>query len=93
MNQRRKPNPKHHVLKLHPDYWEKVMDGRKRSEMRKLDRDYEVGDTVSFRMYPKPVWGGRKSKQFKITFILKSDKFPLGLKDGYGLICIKPKTP
>lgn len=37
----------HHDLKLFTKYFQPVVDGKKRSEVRINDRNYQVGDTVT----------------------------------------------
>ena len=37
----------HHDLKLFTKYFQSVVDGRKRSEVRYNDRNYQVGDTIT----------------------------------------------
>ena len=39
----------HHDLKLFTKYFQAVVDGRKRSEVRYNDRNYQVGDTITLR--------------------------------------------
>ena len=38
---------KHHDLKIFTKYFEAVADGRKKSEVRFDDRNYNIGDTVT----------------------------------------------
>jgi len=38
---------KHHNLKLFTKYFQHVVDGKKRSEIRFNDRQYEIGDVVT----------------------------------------------
>lgn len=37
----------HHDLKLFTKFFQPVVDGKKRSEVRLNDRNYEIGDTVT----------------------------------------------
>lgn len=37
----------HHDLKLVSKYYQHVVDGKKRSEVRLNDRNYQIGDTVT----------------------------------------------
>ena len=37
----------HHNLKLFTKYFQPVLDGRKKSEMRFNDRNYQVGDVIT----------------------------------------------
>jgi len=39
-----------HRIKIHPKYVERILSGQKTFEIRKNDRDYQVGDRLS--MYP-----------------------------------------
>ena len=35
-----------HVLKIHPQFLPRIFNGQKTFEIRKNDRDYQVGDTL-----------------------------------------------
>jgi len=37
----------HHDLKLVSKYYQHVVDGKKRSEVRLNDRNYQIGDTIT----------------------------------------------
>jgi hypothetical protein len=40
--------PKHHDLKLFDDNYQPIADGRKRSDIRFNDRNYQVDDTITY---------------------------------------------
>jgi len=40
-----------HDLKIYPEYWEDIATGKKTFEVRKNDRDYQVGDLLLFRKF------------------------------------------
>lgn len=40
-----------HELKIHPEYFGPVSEGKKTFEIRKNDRDYRIGDTVILREF------------------------------------------
>ena len=71
-----------HDLKILPQYFEDVMCGRKKFEIRKNDRDYKVGDIFILRE-----WGperGYTGRSFIRSIIYILDSCPeYGLMDGY----------
>lgn len=75
--------PKHHDLKLAPQYYGFVCAGLKNFEIRKNDRDYRVGDTVTFYEWdPYNGYSGAKTRKVTICYVLK-DVPEYGLADGY----------
>jgi len=74
-----------HDLKILPQYFEEVIKGHKRFELRKDDRDYKVGDLLVLREFKDGKYTGRKAGQFAIRYILR-DCPEYGLKDGYCII-------
>jgi len=40
-----------HDLKIYPEYWEDIATGKKTFEVRKNDRDYQVGDLLLLRKF------------------------------------------
>lgn len=59
-----------HGLKIHPEYYQEVLLGRKTFEIRKNDRNYQVGDMVRLCEYDpnKKEYTGRKLYK-EITYI------------------------
>lgn len=74
-----------HDLKILPQYFEEVIKGHKRFELRKDDRDYKVGDRIVLNEYENGEYTGRKSTAFPIRYILRNCP-EYGLKDGYCII-------
>lgn len=70
-----------HDLKISPKYYEEIRHGHKKFELRKNDRDYQVGDLFILREYENGKYTGRYFLQ-SIGYILK-DSSEFGLKDGY----------
>ena len=73
-----------HELKILPEYFQAVQDGRKNFELRKDDRGYQVGDLVHLREYYEGRYSGRDIV-LKIRYILR-DCPEYGLMDGYCII-------
>ncbi len=75
---------KHHDLKEAPQYFGLVCAGIKNFEIRKNDRDYQIGDTVKFHEYDKTEekYTGRKSRTVTICYVLE-DVPEYGLAEGY----------
>ncbi len=87
-----------HELKILPIYFEEVIKGNKTFEIRKDDRDFNVGDILLLKEYdPDEIYfdiddkethfSGKKILR-KISYILK-DIPSLGLKQGYVLLAVK----
>lgn len=76
-----------HYLKIKPEYYRDVQSGLKKFELRKNDRDFQVGDIL---MLIKLDDNGNETDQVtrvKVTYILK-DCPQYGLKDGYAILGI-----
>lgn len=75
-----------HELKILPEYFEAVKDGRKTWEIRKDDRGYKDGDILFLREYEKGRYTGRYC--FKnVTYIYRGDG-TFGLSDDYVIMSI-----
>lgn len=74
-----------HELKIHPEYMEDVITGRKTFELRKNDRDFQIGDTFILREWENGAYTGRHFIQ-SISYVLK-DCPEYGLADGYCIFC------
>ncbi|EFL9850008.1 DUF3850 domain-containing protein [Escherichia coli] len=49
-----------HEVKLHAKYFDLVLEGKKRAEFRKKDRNYERGDMLILHEWVQGVFTGRK---------------------------------
>ena len=84
-----------HDLKCVQPWFDQVWGRKKPFELRKLDRDFKVGDTLWLReYYPErrvvmdEDYYGRRCIKAKITTIITSADFPQGILPGYGVLGI-----
>lgn len=89
-----KETPKIHILKLEECYWQAILQGKKKSEVRKDDRDFQSGDNIVFAINyplnnaePEPIM----EYQFKITHVLRGGQY--GIESGYVVLSIELLTP
>ena len=61
-----------HELKIWPEHYDAILDGRKRFELRKADRNFKVGDTLLLKEYD-PLWEKYTEREclVSITYILE----------------------
>lgn len=57
----------HHELKILPPFFEAMVDGRKNFEIRKDDRGFQAGDTVTLREYDQEYKGHYRSDEDRYT--------------------------
>lgn len=79
--------PKTHVLKCWPRFFRRVWDGSKRAELRRNDRNFEVGDVLELREW-NPETGeytGAWTRHL-VTHIVADPEF--GLKDGHVMLSL-----
>jgi len=82
--------PTHHKLKSFDPYFNAILRGDKRFEVRKNDRAFQKGDTVSFISVNKDgEQTGRKSSEYEIMFVLQGGQ--LGIEPGYCAFGINQK--
>lgn len=74
---------KTHDLKTTQPYFDALKNGQKRFEIRKNDRDFQVGDYLHLQEYDAEKGYTGKDLFFKVSYILYDDMF---LQDGY--ICM-----
>ena len=79
---------KTHDLKTWPEYFSEIFIGHKTFELRKNDRDFKVGDTLSLMEYiPEPRTYTGNTLKAKVTYVLEGGRF--GLEKGYVIMGIK----
>lgn len=76
--------PNIHELKILPEYFEAVDENYKRFELRKDDRDYQVGDIVALEEWDGEKYTGKFTSR-KIEYILR-DCPQYGLADGFCIL-------
>lgn len=79
----------HHELKILPEHYEKVMLRKKTFEVRKNDRDFQVGDTLELREFNSHhgLYTGSILKR-RVTYILRGPAF--GVESGYCVMSVVP---
>ena len=80
-------------LKIKPTYFLDLLRGAKTFEVRKNDRDYQVGDLITFSVVNNDglVIKGTEGSNFNlfvIVYVLK-DCPQYGLADGYAILSLK----
>lgn len=91
-----------HELKIDKRWFDAVAVGAKSFEVRKDDRGFEIGDTLLISEWDPTMvekeWGssiesprgdtGRKALA-TITYILRSEEFPVAIREGYAVLGIR----
>lgn len=80
-----------HTLKIKEEYYGEILKGSKTFELRKNDRDYQVGDLIVFTDLSGEllnIYSEIRPTIFVITYILENVP-QYGLKDGYCILGIK----
>lgn len=75
-----------HRLKILPEFYQAVSDGRKRFELRKDDRGFSTGDTLMLCEWDGNSFTGREC-QCQIDYVLRDYD---GLEPGYAILGITP---
>lgn len=74
----------HHALKCESKYFQLVLRGKKKFEVRKNDRNYKVGDTIVLSEVKDGELTGHHIGKFSINYIIKdSEAAKYGLRKGY----------
>lgn len=75
---------KAHELKILPQFYKDIFDGKKSFDLRKDDRDFQVGDYIIFCEYDGKRYTGM-TMYCQIKYILR-DVPEFGLMDGYCIL-------
>lgn len=91
----------HHTLKTHPGVFAAVRDGTKRFEVRKDDRCFQRGDTVTLTYHdpdkpPVAPWPGGPDPEtmdmtFRVGFVLRGGQY--GIEPGYVVFGLEDEIP
>ena len=73
---------KTHELKIKPQYFKDVISGLKTFEVRKNDRNFEVGDIITLREFENGKFTG-KSINVEIVYILNDEEY---CKESYDVL-------
>lgn len=73
-----------HELKILPEFFEAVIKGEKRFEIRKDDRAYKIGDFLLLKETSGHGYTGREVK-VRVTYILRDRNY---VKDGFCIMSI-----
>lgn len=80
-----------HELKCWPRYFEAMVAGNKRFELRRNDRGFEVGDTLYFREWdPKAHRYTGRVAWYRVTYLLAGTEH---LADGFCAMSVEPVLP
>jgi hypothetical protein len=73
-----------HTLKIADAWYRALAMGEKRSELRRNDRDFQVGDTINFTNRAGELRD--KYTSWRITHVLEDFE---GLADGYAILSVR----
>lgn len=78
----------HHNLKILPEYYKAVKQGLKTFEIRKNDRNFMVGDTITLQEYtPSNKYYTGNEISFRISYVINKEDY---LQPGYVAFSIQP---
>lgn len=77
-----------HDLKTWPEYFNDIISGKKKFELRENDRNFKVGDILNLREFdPKSYKYTGLSKSAEVIYILEGGNF--GLESGHCIMGIE----
>jgi hypothetical protein len=69
-----------HTIKILPEYFNPTAAGKKAFELRKNDRNYQVGDTLQMKEWNGENYTGREIQCY-VTYFINESKF--GIAEGF----------
>lgn len=75
-----------HELKIEPEHYAAIKMGRKSFEVRKNDRDYQIGDILGLNEYADGKYTGRAVLR-EIIYIFNNPHY---CKDGFVILGVAP---
>lgn len=76
-----------HILKIKEIYYNHILSGEKTWELRRNDRDFEIGDTLEFVIVENDIIIRASPKRFEIIYIFYPDE--IGIMIDYCIMTIK----
>ncbi len=76
-----------HELKIYPEYFDAIIADRKTCELRRNDRDFQVGDTLLLREWDSKVEGYTGAQQLAVVTHITQEVY--GLLEGYCVLSIR----
>jgi len=80
-----------HILKIDRQWFDRLADGSKTAEVRKHDRDFQIGDLIVFVADDEwvPVRRGTvDALDATISHILPASVFPTGINTGHSVLSL-----
>lgn len=75
------PRPRTHELKTWPEFFQATLNGRKKFELRRNDRDFRVGDELllkewdpTIEEYDKPFGYSGREVKVRVDYIMTRDQ-------------------
>lgn len=82
----------HHKLDINDRWFARLVDGSKTAEVRKHDRDYQIGDEITFAatVYAEDDYRPRGLRMIDATVshVLPASVFPEGIQPGYSVLSL-----
>lgn len=77
-----------HVLKTWPEFFDPIWEGEKKFEVRKNDRDFNVGDILELKEWnPDTKKYGVRTLTVEVTYIMQGGRF--GIPQDYCVMGIR----